>query len=176
MPDGWPPDDSLLSKFREVAAQLHITIYGPLQPDSERLLLEGQRNALRKAGYPETKLALEYPVPNTGTTPLQVSKGCLEKSDANFLILTKNGKNQETTREIEYIFKSPTMADKAAHCVIFDEVSGDYRTASSLSVGRVENSGIRRCEFSGESELNTRLESCAFLLAREQYGELQSRL
>lgn len=176
MPDRWPRDSSKLHQFRKVAEQLRITIYGSYQPGSERRLLERQRDALRSGGYPMTSLVSDYSVPWEGATPLEISTHCLETSDANFLIFTRNGKNLGVTDEIAYASMSDSMADRARHCVVFDEVFGNRGTASVLSLGRIENSGIVRCEFCGEDDLRQGLALQAYRQARMQYGTLLGRL
>ena len=176
MPSRWPGEDGQLREFRKVAAQLRITIYGSYQPDGERQLLERQRNALRAAGYPMAFLVTDYPKPSTDATPLEISEKCLETSDANFLIFTKNGRNLGVTHEISHASKSDNMAARARHCVVFDEIWGNHGTASVLSVESIENSGIVRYEFSGENELRDGLVAHAYLQARMQYDTLQGRL
>ena len=172
----WPGDDGQLREFRKVAAQLRITIYGSYQPDSERHLLERQRDALRSAGYPMTFLVSDYHKPSTDATPLEISERCLETSDANFLILTKNGRNLGVTHEISHASTSDNMAGRAHHCVVFDEVWDNHGTASVLSVESIRNSGIIRYEFSGEDELKEGLAVHAYLQARMQYDTLQGHL
>ena len=176
MPYRWPRDDSQLSKFRKVAEQLRITIYGSYQPDSERRLLERQRDALRSAGYPLTNLVDDYAIPREGATPLEISVRCLETSDANFLIFTQNGKNLGVTHEISYVSLDDSMADRARHCVVFDEILDNHGAASVLSLESIKNSGIVRYEFCGEDGLRRGLELHAYSQARMQYGALLGRL
>lgn len=176
MSSRWPVDDRPLRKFMKVAEQLRITIYGSYYPDSERHLLERQRDTLRSAGYPMTNLVSDYPKPWEGATPLEISELCLETSDANFLIFTKNGKNLGVTHEIAYVSMSDSMADRARHCVVFDEVLDNYGTVSTLSMESVKNSGIIRYKFCGEDDLRQGLVSHAYHQVRMQYGTLRGRL
>lgn len=142
LPVKWPRNDSQLRKFRKVAEQLRITFYGSYYPDSERYLLERQRDILRSVGYPDTNLVIDYRKPHKDATPLEVSERCLETSDVNFLILTRNGKNLGVTDEIAYVSTSVHMADRTRHCVVFDEVYNGHGVASTLSRERIKNSGI----------------------------------
>lgn len=176
MSSRWPGDYNQLRGFRRVAERLRITIYGSYQPDSERRMLETQRDSLRLAGYPLTRLVSDYAELWEDATPLEISERCLETSDANFLIFTKNGKNLGVTHEIAYASMSASMADRAHHCVVFDEVFGSRGTASALSVESIKNSGITRREFCGEDDLRRGLASHAYLQARMQYGTLRRRL
>lgn len=176
MSNRWPGDDHQLRRFMEVAEQLRITLYGSYYPDSERRLLERQRDTLRSAGYPMTNLVSDYPKPRKGATPLEISELCLETSDANFLIFTRNGKNLGVTHEIAYVSMSDSMADRARHCVVFDEVLDNYGAASTLSTESIKNSGIARYEFCGEDDLRQGLVSHAYQQVRMQYGMLRGRL
>lgn len=176
MSSRWPGDDRQLRKFTKVAEQLSITLYGSYYPVSERHLLERQRDALKSARYPLTNLVLDYPKPSEDATPLKISELCLETSDANFLIVTKNGQNLGVMHEIAYASMSDSMADRARHCVVFDEVSDNHGTVSTLSIESIKNAGITRCEFCGEDDLRRGLTSHAYNQVRIQYDALQGRL
>ena len=176
MSSRWPKDNSKLNKFREIATQMSITIYGSYQPDSEMRLLERQRDALRLAGYPMTSLVSDYALPRERVTNLETSMNSLERSDVNFLIFTRNGTNLGVTDEVAHVTTSHSMSDRAHRCVVFDEVLDDRGTASTLSVERIKNSGIIRREFCGEDDLRQMLMTCAHQQVRMQYHTLLDRL
>ena len=176
MSSRWAGDGRQLHGFIKAAEQLRITLYGSYYPNSEKHLLEKQRDTLRSVGYPMTNLVSDYPKPRRGATPLEISTHCLETSDANFLIFTKNGKNLGVTHEIAYVSMSDSMADRARYCVVFDEVFDECGTVSPLSMESIKNSGIVRYEFCGEDDLKQGLMSHAYRQVRMQYGTLRGRL
>ena len=153
---------------------LTITIYGSYYPDSEKQFLVRQRNFLRKAGYTKTKLVVDYES-NPKTTPLDKSIRCLEYSDVNFLIFTREGKNQGVTRELTHVATSNTMIDKIPFCTVFDETRDKNGSISDLSINDMENSNIVRREFQSEEELQKALRQQAFAKTRILKDVLKKR-
>ena len=101
---------------------------------------------------------------------------CLEYSDVNFLIFTRNGKNQGAIRELTRIAISHTMIDKIPFCTVFDETRDKNGSISDLSINDMENSNIVRREFQNEAQLQKALMRQAFAKTRILKEPLKTRL
>ena len=175
--------DSRWSKFNErhvgiykkLRGVLVITIYGSYYPESEKEFLIKQRNFLRESGYSRTNLVIDYPN-EANRNPLEISIDCLETSDVNFLIFTREGKNQGVTRELTHITTEPDMANKVKFCTVFDETKDARGSMSDLSINDIENSGIGRREFQSEEQLQKALLQQAFAKTRMLKDVLTNRL
>ena len=138
-------------------------------------MLTTQRDFLRKNGYLLTRLVDDYPN-NTNQNALDISIGCLEKSDVNFLIFTRLGKNLGVTRELTHVTTHTNMASKVLYCTVFDEVKDKINSMSELSINDIENSGLERREFQNEKHLQKVLRKQAFAKTRMLKYVLTNRL
>ena len=164
-----------IDKFNRLKNALTITIYGSYYPESELEFLATQRNFLRNNGYLKTNLVTDYDNPSH-LTPLDISISCLEYSDVNFLIFTRNGKNQGVIRELTHVATSPTMLAKIPFCTVFDEIQDSRSSISPLSLEDMRNSNIIRREFQSENQLQKILSQQAFAKTRILKEELKKRL
>ena len=162
----------IYKKLREV---LVITIYGPYYPESEKEFLIKQRDFLRESDYMRTNLVIDYPN-EANRNALEISIDCLETSDVNFLIFTREGKNQGVTRELTHITTEPDMANKTKFCTVFDETKDERGSISDLSIIDIRNSGIERREFQSEGQLRKALLQQAFAKTRMLKDVLTNRL
>ena len=122
-----------------------------------------------------TNLVEDYPN-KTNKNALEISIDCLETSDVNFLIFTREGKNQGVTRELTHIATEPDMSSKAKFCTVFDETKDERGSMSDLSINDIENSGIERREFQSEGQLQKALLQQAFAKTRMLKDVLTNRL
>ena len=162
----------IYKKLREV---LVITIYGPYYPESEKEFLIKQRDFLRESDYTRTNLVIDYPN-EANRNALEISIDCLETSDVNFLIFTREGKNQGVTRELTHVTTGPSMANKVKFCTVFDETKDAIGSMSNLSINDIENSDIERREFQSEEQLQKALLQQAFAKTRMLKYVLTNRL
>lgn len=161
--------------IRALEGVMAITIYGSCFPDSEKQFLARQRDFLRNMGYAKTGLVTDYRH-SPEATPSDRSIMCLEYSDVNFLIFTRNGKNQGAIRELTRIAISHTMIDKIPFCTVFDETGDKNGSISDLSINDMENSNIVRREFQNEAQLQKALMRQAFAKTRILKEPLKTRL
>src|SRR3990172_6145467 len=154
--DRWEKYNRKLDEeFKPLMRLLNITVYGSYFPKSEKQFLINQADFLRKKGYTNTFIVDEYPSPSLSISNLELSIRCLEFSDVNFLIFTRNGKNQGVSRELAHIATSTTMVDKVQFCTVFDQVKDEQGSVPPLSLDDINNSGILRREFNSEQQLQT---------------------
>lgn len=153
-----------------------ITIYGSYFPDSEKLFLENQRDILIQKGYADTHLVLDYSKPSLETTGLEMSIRCLEFSDVNFLIFTREGKRFGVSRELTHVATSSTMIDKVQYCTVFEQIQDFQGSIPPLSIDDINNSGINRREFTTEHQLQTALAQQAYAQVRNLKNLLKKRL
>ena len=155
--------------------KLRITIYGSYHPDSELEFLEKQREFLIQNQYTNTKLVNEYHEEFPSLLPYEISKYCLEYSDVNFFIFTKEGKNQGVTVELQIAATEDSMADKVKHCIVFDQIRDNFGSISALSLDVMDNVGIIKRDFVSEDDLQNALLQKAFLSLRRLQNELRRR-
>lgn len=176
MHDRW---NRFINKFSDeiypLREKLRITIYGPYFPESELVFLELQKEFLIKNGYTKTALVKDHHEQYPEYSSLEISTHCLEYSDVNFFIFTKEGKNQGVTVELHIAATSERMTDKVKHCVVFEQIGDNYGSISKLSLDQIENSGIIKRDFVDEVDLQTALLQKAFLSLRRLRNELQRR-
>jgi len=176
MSDRWAKyTRKLEDEFRSFMPLLNITLYGSYSPDSEKQFLFRQRDFLRKKGYTKTYIVTDYPKSKAVMTDLELSISCLEFSDVNFLIFTREGKNQGVTRELTHVATSPTMADKVKFCTVFDQTRDNHGSLSPLSMNDIDNSGIGRREFKTESQLQDALSQQAYAKLKILQSTLKKR-
>ena len=162
-------------EINPLKSKLKITIYGSYYPKSEFDFLERQKKFLIQNGYSITKLVKEYQEEYPSLGSYEISKFCLEYSDVNFFIFTKEGKNQGVTVELQIAATEEGMADKVKHCVVFDQIRDNYGSISALSLDVIDNVGIIKRDFVSEEDLQNGLLQKAFLSLRRLQNELRRR-
>ena len=138
-------------EFEELKKRITITIYGSYQPSEEKKLLLNLKKYLVDQGYVQTSIVEEYQ--NDGDDPLDVSKRCLQYSDVNFLVFTRNGRKFGVIRELAFIAESHLMVQKTPFCVVFEIMNDGKGSIPPLSLSDIRNSGIIRQEIQNENDL-----------------------
>jgi len=162
--------------FEPLKRVMTMTIYGSYYPQSEKDFLISQRNFLRDKGYVNTNIVDDYLDPEPDITSLEKSTRCLEFSDVNFLVFTREGKRYGVSRELTHIATSSTMIDKIPFCTVFEQIRDERGSIPPLSLDDINNSGINRREFETEQQLQTALSQQSFAKLRRLQSTLIKRL
>ena len=174
MEDRWGQFDNRISdEFEELKKRIRITIYGSYQPIEEKEVLLVLKKQLIEHGYVQTCIVEEYQ--EEGEDPLGVSKKCLQFSDVNFLIFTRNGKKFGVVRELAFIADSHLMRQKVPFCVVFEMIKDGEGAIPPLSLSDIRNSGIARQEIQSEDDLKKFALSKASGYVRKLKNELENR-
>lgn len=94
--------------------------------------------------YIQTHIVEEYQ--KEGDDPLDVSKKCLQYSDVDFLLFTRNGKRFGVVRELAFVAGSHLMRQKTSFCIVFEMTEDGKGAIPPLSLSDIRNSGIIRQE------------------------------
>ena len=173
----WEKYNQRLSReFTPLMKVITITIYGSYYPQSEKDFLIEQRDFLRDKGYENTNIVDDYPDLDPDITLLEKSIRCLEFSDVNFLVFTREGKRYGVSRELTHVATSNNMIDKIPFCTVFDQINDNRGSIPPLSLDDINNSGINRREYQTKDKLQTALSQQAFAKLRMLQSTLIKRL
>lgn len=177
MNDRWAKYNRRLDEeFKPLMKVLSITIYGSYYPEPEKDFLKNQRDYLISKGYSEASLVEDYPEQESDISNLEKSIRCLQYSDVNFLIFTREGKRYGVSRELTHIATSPTMIDKVRYCTVFEQMQDDRGSIPPLSIDDINNSGIGRREFTSELQLQKALSQQTYIQLRSLRNVLLKRI
>lgn len=137
-----------------------VTIYGSYFPSEEKKILHSLKTTLIHDEYTQTRLVddLEELRRKDNLTPLEISQFCLERSDINLLVFTRNGKGKGIVKELG-ILADIRRCRKHPFCVIFDEVKGDDENKENTSIpplsrDDVDDARLTKRTFHSVQELN----------------------
>lgn len=153
--------------------RMSITIYGSYWPAEELDFLNRQTAFLASKGYTDSKI-----VPDRdpkGGDALESSRRCLQFSDVNFLVFTRDGKKHGLVRELALVADAMITAPKAHDCVAFYQGAEMGEAIPVLSISDIKKTRMRAAAFSDEADLQDAMLKTAwwYLLAKRR--ELEGR-